>query len=110
MPACGTCLIDLDNDLLYYFDAKTYEWLWRTHEGVEVYDGRRCVFMMNDAYTVMNDICSVTKWSEWSADLKNLRHVRESLATVVGLAGDESIVYVQPLLTSLLKTNIDRMP
>ena len=84
MPTCGAYLINLDNDLLYYFDDKTYEWLWRTHEGVEEHYGRRCVFLMNDPPTVINDICSVANWSEWSGDMENLRNLRESLATVFG--------------------------
>ena len=78
MPVCGTYLIDLDNDLLYYFDSKTYEWLWRSHEGVEGHHGMRCVFMMSGPPTVIHDICSVTKWSGWSADLDNLRNMREA--------------------------------
>ena len=109
MPKCGTYLIDLEKDLLYYFDAKTYEWLWRTHEGVDLYGGERCVFMMSNPLIVIEDICTVTKWSEWSSDLENLRNLAESLATVFGLAGDDIIADVQPLITGPLRKNVDRM-
>ena len=44
-----------------------------------------------------------------SANLENLKGLRELLTTVFGLAGDEPIADVQPLLTSLLRTNIERM-
>ena len=78
LPTCGTYLIDLDNDLLYYFDAKTYEWLWRSHEGVDAYGGQRCVFLMSNPMSMIDELCSVVKWSEWSADLENLCNLRVS--------------------------------
>ena len=109
VPSCGVYLIDLDKDLIYYFDAKTYEWLWRSHESVENAGGLNCVFMMMDPATVITEICSVKTWSEWSANLDNLKGMRDSLATVFGLDGDEPIADVQPLLSSMLRTNVARL-
>ena len=65
--------------------------------------------MMSDPLTVINDICTVAKWSEWSSDLENLRNLAESLATVFGLAGDEIIADVQPLILGPLRKNVDRL-
>ena len=62
--------------------------------------------MMSDPLTVINGICSIVRWSEWSADLENLRSLAESLATVFGLAGDEIIADVQPLYLGSVKENV----
>jgi len=63
MPLLGTYLIDLDNDTISLFDKKTYEWLWKTHEGVDPDGGQGCIYIMNSPASMIENICSVEKWS-----------------------------------------------
>lgn len=109
MPQFGTHLIDLDKDLIFYVNRKTYKWLWRIHEGMDYHYGRRCVFMMTDPSLIIHGVCLVAKWPEWFEDFKNLKDLCGSFATVFGLENDEPIIDVQPLLTTQLQSNIERI-
>ena len=56
MPQLGTYLIDIDNDTISFFDKKTYEWLWKTHEGVDPDDGQGCIYIMNCPSAMIENI------------------------------------------------------
>ena len=76
MPKTGNCLIDVDNDLIILLDKDTYEWLWKTHEGVDDYNSRRCRVMMNDLALSIQYICFIGKWSTWCMKLGILTKLR----------------------------------
>ena len=46
IPVLGTYLIDLDNDTISCFDKKTYEWLWKMHDGVDPEEGQGCIYIL----------------------------------------------------------------
>ena len=105
----GTYFIDVDNDQIIFFDKDTNEWLWKTHEGDDDHNGRRCIFMLNDLVLVIKDICPIENWSNWFMKLDNLTKLRASLANVYGLENHTYVLDVQPIITDCLHRNFERL-
>ena len=102
-------MVDFDNDLIRYFDSKTYKWLWDIHEGVEADGGNGCCYMTYNPRSVIDKLCSSEKWSVWSQDPKNLAQMRLSIGNTYGLRDNKLIYDVLPDVVQKTGDHIEKM-